>query len=389
MLRGQGQSHRTLATAVEVAVSAGHLPELARGYGKTDLLEALSEAMGLARNALKNLYYRDEPRLEIVLQAYITKFSDELSQALKDLRFRQFQPIVWKRAPRDLRESRRSLPKTVAMLIEAEKRVRETAEANDDLRRQVGTVAAEVMACALTFYNGSARGELLTRAEGIFKGVMGPLNFEMDIPAEDAALFAKFWENRATDAGLKWSVVWDEPSRLPDVSMATVELALHELDKAAHWAEQHPLVGPNGTERQRQLRADKAKWLVKVGRFGEAWNLLDSLGDDHSHSAQHDALLVRTFEHIAHGRMVDASSSASELAALAAAAADEDSLAPVTSAILVHNIELLRGRRPPLTSEIETFLGQSPIAASEMVDLVKYRDRLSALGYAIPGPAFS
>ena len=116
MLRGLGQSHRTLVHAVEVAIGSGDLPAAARAYGKIDLLEALAGPLGLAPSALRNLYYRDEARLELVLQAYISDHDAEVATTLRDLPFRQYSPIVWRRPTDQMRESRRSLPKTLVML---------------------------------------------------------------------------------------------------------------------------------------------------------------------------------------------------------------------------------------------------------------------------------
>ena len=388
MLRGQGQSHRTLVHAVEVAISAGDLPAAARLYGKTDLLEALAEPMGLARNALRNLYYRDENRLEIVLQGYISEHIDEISRTLRELHFRQYSPIVWKRPADQLRESRRSLPKTLVMLQAADKSLRDSPDSSLDLRREVGTVAAEVMACALTFYDGKQRWDLLREGERIFKTAMASLSLEIDVEAGDAGLFAKFWENRATVCGLQWSNVWDDPAVPPGIGDDVVELALKELDRAARWAEQFQTGHVGADERLRQLLADKAKWLAKVGRFDDVWSLIGTLGG-HSYAAHSDRLLLATLEHIAANRLANAARTAAELAEVSRQRDVEGGLAPVTSAILVHNIELLRGRRPALGAQIETFLEESPVVASEMVNLPRYKERLSALGYATPALAFN
>jgi hypothetical protein len=53
----------------------------------------------------------------------------------------------------------------------------------------------------------------------------------------------------------------------------------------------------------------------------------------------------------------------------------------VTAAMMVHNIELMRGRRPPLPEGVAQFLKESPIAGSEHLNLARYRKRLAALGY--------
>jgi hypothetical protein len=388
VLRGQGQSHRTLVHAVEVAIGAGDLPAAARLYGKTDLLEAMAEPMGLARNALRNLYYRDEDRLELVLQAYIAEHIDEVARTLRDLQFRKYSPIVWKRPSEQLRESRRSLPKTLVMLQAADKSLRDSPDSPIALRREVGTVAAEVMACALTFYDGKQRWDLLKEGERIFKTAMAPLGLEIDVDAGDAVLFAKFWENRATVCGLQWSNIWDDPGVPPGIGDDVIELALKELDRAARWAEQFQTGHVGADERLRQLLADKAKWLAKVGRFDEVWALIGTLGG-HSYAAHSDRLLLATLEHVAEDRLADAARTAAELRDVSRDRDAAGGLAPVTSSILVHNIELLRGRRPKLGVEIETFLEDSPVVASEMVNLPRYKERLATLGYATPAAAFN
>lgn len=388
MLRGQGQSHRTLVQAVEIAIGIGDLPAGARAYGKIDLLEALAGPLGLARNALRNLYYRDENRLELVLQAYIAQNSAEVATTLRDLQFRQFSPIVWKRPQDQLRESRRSLPKTLIMLQAADKSLRDSPDSPIELRREIGAVAAEVMACALTFYDGKQRWELLKEGERIFKTAMAPLSLEIDVAAGDAALFAKFWENRATVCGLEWSNIWDDPANPPGVSHDVIELALRELDRAARWAEQFQTGHGGGDERHRQLLADKAKWLAKVGRFDEVWSQIGTLTSD-SYAAQSDRLLLTTLEHVAEDRLADASRTAGELREVALERDVEGGLAPVTSSILIHNIELLRGRRPALGSDVENFLEQSPVVASEMINLPRYKNRLLGLGYSTPAAAFN
>src|SRR5688500_962134 len=239
-------------------------------YGKTDLLEALAEAMGLARNALRNLYYRDFAKFEIVLYGYIGESPREVSRGLQALPFRQFSPIVWKRPLEQLKASWDTLNATLMLLQAAERSVRELPDAPIELRREAGTVAAEVMACALTFFDGRNRWALLREGERIFLSSMSKVSFDMDVDSEDAALFAKFWENRATICGVEWSNIWDDPTTPPTVSAAVVELALKELDRAADWLIQHGAVNQDEGDRVRQLLADKAKWLAKVGRFEEA-----------------------------------------------------------------------------------------------------------------------
>jgi hypothetical protein len=248
----------------------------------------------------------------------------------------------------------------------------------------VGTVAAEVMACALTFHDGPDRWELLREGERIFLSSMSKVSFDLNVDGEDAALFAKFWENRATVCGIEWSNVWDDPSIAPTVSQDVVDLALKELDRAADWLLQHGAAARSEGERLRQLLADKSKWLAKVGRFREARALLDQAGGGESYAARCDRLLIGTLESITANRLADALRSAGELAEIIAAHESEGAIAPVTSSIMVHNIELMLGRKPRLPGAIEIFLRENPVVASEHVNLPRYKRRLSALGYVSP-----
>ena len=374
--------------AVEVAIAQGDLPPEARRYGKTTLLEAMADAIGLARNALKNLYYRDEVKLEIVLQGYIVQHPLEVSRTLKELQFRQFSPRVWKRPAEQLKASADALNSTVILLQSAEQLIRESPDAPIELRREVGTVAAEVMACALTFYDGRQRWEMLQEGERIFLSAMSPLSLSLDVDPDDASLFAKFWENRATLPGLQWSNIWDDPSLAPTIGEDILRPALGELDRAADWTDRHPGTGsPHAAERRRQLLADKAKWLAKAGRFEDAHIHLARLGDFDSAAASADELLIRTLEAIVGGRLEAAARTGGQLAELIDEHEDEGGLARVTSRILLHNIDLLRGRTPPLPEEIAAFLRDSPVVASEMVHLPRYKERIKALGYGVAARA--
>ena len=388
MLRGARASHRALMRAVEVAIARGDLPPAARRYGKIDLLELLAEAMGLHRNALRNLYYRDEARLEIVLQGYLARQPDEVSRGLRELQFHRFSPLVWKRPQAELEASRRALPATVVLLQAAEKPLREAPDPPIELRREIGAAAAEVMACALTFFEGRQRWDLLREGERIFRSAMSTLLLDPEVSPEDAALFARFWENRASICGLLWSEIWDDPAAPPTASPEVVALALDELDRAAEWARRHPGAGAatDEGERLRQLLADKAKWLAKAGRFPEAWTILAALGRNESRAAVSDRLLIATLEHIANADLRRAARRAGELAELWSENADEGALAPVTSTMLVHHVELLRGRRPALPVEVQAFLTGNPVVASEMLNLPRYRGRLAGLGYGLATP---
>src|SRR5688500_12554309 len=154
-------------------------------YGKTDLLEALAEAMGLARNALRNLYYRDFAKFEIVLYGYIGESPREVSRGLQPLRFRQFSPIVWMRPLEPRKASWETLNSPLLLLQAADRSIRESPDPPIELRREAGTVAAEIMACALTFYDGRNRWDLLREGERIFLSSMSKVSFDMDVDSED------------------------------------------------------------------------------------------------------------------------------------------------------------------------------------------------------------
>src|SRR5687768_4908401 len=144
MFLGQGHSHLALESALEVAITAGQLPKAARGWGKTVLLEELATVMGLARNTLRNLYYRDDLRLETTLQSYVATSHAHVVRGLQELQFQSFSPIVWKRPQEQLRASRESLTTAVILVQAAERTLRETLEPPIELRRSVGAVAAEI-----------------------------------------------------------------------------------------------------------------------------------------------------------------------------------------------------------------------------------------------------
>ena len=84
-------------------------------------------------------------------------------------------------------DTRKRLVPALVMLQAADKSLRESPDSPVELRREVGTVAAEIMACALTFYDGKQRWDLLREGERIFKTAMAPLSLEIDVDAGDAA----------------------------------------------------------------------------------------------------------------------------------------------------------------------------------------------------------
>lgn len=381
----ENRGSEALASAVAVAIAADKLPDAARGWGKTVLLEELALAMGMARNALRNLYYRGDARFEEVLLTYVSSSREHVLDGLRTLCQPDSSPLVWKRSPEELRARRRAMATALALGRAAERSVRETLDPSPELRRAAGEVATELMACALTFLDGTRRWRLLLLGERIFLSTMPPLAFRHDISAEDACLFARFWENRATRCGLEWSNVWDDPVLQPPIGMDIVHLALDELDQATDWMRRHDILQQaDEGERLRQLQADKAKWLTKAGRFAAARRELARLPEFDTPGARSDVLLVQTLEAIADNRLGDAQRSGGALRELVTDSEDDGSVAAATSAIMMHNIELLRGRRPPVPEPAEEFLAHSPVVASELVNLPRYKRRLDGLGYGRP-----
>lgn len=380
MLTDQDRSWKALAQAVEVAIARGDLEPQARRWGKVVLLEAMAGLLRVAPTKLRNQYYRGDPKLELALLDYTMTSAEGAIESLRQLEFRRFTPLVWKRPLHQLRASRNSLPHTLALVRIAERHMRADLDPPVELRREVGTVAAEIMACALTFFDGQRRWELLSEADRIFRNAMGPLTLESTIEPTDAALFARFWENRATRCGLEWSNIWDDPTTPPTIDMDTASLAIDELERASEWMKRHwaPASRGDGDERIRQFAGDKAKWLAKAGEFDAAREQIDRLRD--FAAGETDALLISAFEEITSNSLDAALRTASDLADRLGTS--QDSIAPVTAAIMVHNIELMRDKRPPLSEEITQFLREGPVAASEHVNLPRYRRRLRELGYA-------
>lgn len=381
MLNRQDRNWQALAQAVEVAIARGTLPPKARGWRKIVLLEAMAGILGVPTTTLRNYYYREDPRFEQILLEYAMTNTQAAVEALRALEFRKFSPIVWKRPLDQLAASRASLGHTLELLRMAERLMRAELDPPIELRREVGTVAAEVMACGLTFFDGEKRWALLSEGDIIFRTAMGPLTLDGEIDAADAPLFARFWENRATRCGLEWSNIYDDPSMPPTVDMEVVDLAIDELERATAWMKRHRMPASQSSEheRVRQFAGDKAKWLAKAGRFEDAREHLRQLDD--STAAEADRLLIKTLEGITSNSLEGALRSGSELAERLGESSD--SIAPITSAIMVHNIELMRGRRPPLRDDIAQFLRESPVAGSEHVNLPRYRARLRQLGYAV------
>lgn len=378
MVSRQDRNWRALMQAMEVAIARGELEPKARLWGRVVLLEVMADVLGVPKTKLRNYYYRDSAKLEALLLDYAMSSSRAAIDLLQSLEFRSFSPLVWKRPVDQLAASRQSLDHTLTLLQMAERQMRSELDPPIELRREIGTVAAEIMACALTFFDGAKRWEILSQGDIIFRNAMGPLTLDQGIEAQDAPLFARFWENRATRCGLEWSNIWDDPDSPPTIGQDVVDLAIEELERATAWMRKFGGASDSDDDRVRQFAADKAKWYAKAGRFSEAREQIGHLG--HGPGTEADRLLLQTLEQITSNSLDEAFRTGSRLAEILADSAD--SIAPVTSALMVHNIELMRGRRPPMTDEMTQFLRESPVAASEHVNLPRYRRRLADLGFS-------
>ena len=379
MLNDHDRSWQALARAVDVAIARGDLPAKSRTWGKVVLLEVMAGLIGMPISKLRNYYYREDPRFEPLLLDFTMGSAKGAVDVLRSLEFRAFSPLVWKRPADQLTTSRESLERTRTLLRLAERHMRAEVTPSHELRREVGNVAAEVMACALTFFDGKDRWDLLSEADTMFRNAMGPLMFDHEIDPRDAALFARFYENRATRCGLEWSNVWDDPTTSPTVGMDVVNLAIDELSQATAWQQRFGTTADvDENARVAQFAADKAKWYAKAGKFDEAREQVSKLGD--APDADNDRLLLKALEQITTNDLESALRTGSELAEKLAE--NGESLAPITAAMMVHNIELMRGNRPPLPEAVVDFLRESPVAASEHINLPRYRQRLAGLGYS-------
>lgn len=368
-----------MARAVDVAIARGDLPAKSRQWGKVVLLEVMAGLIGMPISKLRNYYYREDPRFESILLDFTMGSSKGAIDVLKALEFRSFSPLVWKRPADQLTTSRDSLERTRNLLLVSERHMRAEITPSPELRREVGNVAAEVMACALTFFDGDDRWALLSEADTVFRNAMGPLMFDPDVDPRDAALFARYYENRATRCGLEWSNVHDDPTTGPTVGMDVVNLAIDELNQATIWQQRFG-ASDNTDENVRvaQFAADKAKWYAKAAQFEDAREQIAKLGD--APNADNDRLLLKALEQITTNDLDAALRTGSALAEKLAESGE--SLAPITATMMVHNIELMRGNRPPLPEAVVHFLRESPVAASEHINLPRYRERLAGLGYS-------
>lgn len=374
-----------LSEAVEAAIAAGHLPTTARKWRQTVILEELAEVLGLPRTAIRNRFYRSDPKLREDLRQLEATSTDQMLARLQALQYRQYTPVLWRRTAEQLRETRRMLPSVIKAGEAADKMLRAARNPPIELRRELGRVSVEIMAAALTFFDGAERMLLVANGEQMFLSAMAAVSFSANLSVEDSVLFSMFWENRATVCAAEWSNIWDDPSRPPSIDSDILELAIWELGEATSWMSKSGVVTGSALElRLRQLIGDKAKWYTKAGLFSEARATLGTVSDSASMEFDTDMLLAQALEQIAHSDFPRAAKSAQALCDFLSQYCGEDSRYFAQAEMLAHHIDLLYDRRPPLPLSAERFFAEQVLVASEFLHLPRYKARLLGLGYAIP-----
>jgi hypothetical protein len=380
-----------LARAVDAAIAAGQLPARAARWRTVVLLEELASVLALPRTALRNMYYRNPLRLAAELDAYALSNPAGLDERIRHHAAQGRHPIVWKRPLGETITSYDSLNGAIAVAETADTVLRRDPMPRPSFRREVGGLAVEIMAAALSFYNGQKRWRLLQRAERVFLNAMSPLSLEVEVSPIDAALFARFWENRATVCALEWSTIWDDPNIGAPVATPVIELAISELRSAVKWEnkarpDSNRPVSAGRQARLAQLTSDQANWLIKIGQFEQAESVLDKVAVDFGRSAAGRRLLhVRCLANLQNHAYAKALRLANGLAELEAHLSGHGSHGHASALMLVHHIHLLEGKTPEVPYVVEKFLRQSPVAVSDLVNFERYVKRLSALEYTVVG----
>ncbi|WP_029041830.1 hypothetical protein [Cucumibacter marinus] len=369
-----------LARAVEVAIHAGLLPEEASRWRKVVVLEALGPAMGRSKTALRNLFYRDPDRFAAEIEAFVLGSQHQLVAAMQShLPGLDQSEVVWRRSLEDIRQARARFDAALSVAEAADQAVRQSADGpSEEFRRICGTLAVELMARTLTFFDGERRFSLLKQTEQIYMNSMAQITLAHEHTPEDGVLFARFWENRATRCGLEWHRVWDDPDSGPPLDSGVVELALKELDEAATW--QRRAGQQRDDARLRQFESDRARWLIKVGRFDEALDITQRLQTEGHQGADIDTLFMRALKAVLRRELDEAMRLAGDLVAQTQGQGDEDSR-PTAALMLAQHVDLLRGQRPHLPETVERALRENPIVVSEFVDFDSFKRRLKSAGY--------
>jgi len=380
-----------LAHAVDAAVAARHLPLEATGWRTVVLLEELAGVIGVPRTALRNMYYRDAKRLADELENYVLSNTANLASRIRNHLGKSRGSIVWKRPLDQVKASYKSMDSAIAMAETADAVLRSESEPSITLRREVGGLAAEIMAASLSFYSGRKRWDLLRRAEKVFLNAMSPLSLQVEVDPTDAKLFARFWENRATVCAQEWSTIWDDPNISAPVGLDVVNLATIELQTAVEWekntasGERSPRqCSVSSHSRLAQLTGDQASWLIKIGKFEEAARVLDQVGVEYEKSFVESRLLhLGCLRDIHDRKLASAARLANELAELSEDRSGRGSHGHASALMLEHHICLLQDKTPKLPRIVEKFLRESPVAVSDIIDLDRFKKRLLALEYSV------
>jgi hypothetical protein len=382
-----------LAQAVDAAIASRQLPPQATGWRTVVLLEEMAGVIGVPRTALRNMYYSDTSRLAAELSNYVLSNTAMLLTRIKNHSGKSREPIVWKRSLSEVKSSFENLASAIVVAETGDSTLRRDSDPAPALRREVGNLAVEIMAAALSFYGGTERWRLLQRAESVFLNAMSPLSFQVETNPVDAALFSRFWENRATVCAMEWSMIWDDPDNSSPVAPTVVELATQELRMALDWEQKikggdrgsnHEFVSGHG--RFAQLTCDQASWLIKIGSFEEAENFLDQVAVDVGEAAVESRLLhMRCMRKILDREFSQASHLAKSLVDLAEDRSGHGSFEHTSALMLVHHVGILQGQTPKVPQIVEKFLRESPVAVSDIIDLGRYKRRLAAMDYSVVG----
>jgi len=380
-----------LTQAVDAAIAARQLPVQATSWRTVVLLEEMAGVIGLPKTALRNMYYRDTNRLAAELENYVLSNTSRLITRIRSHTGNSREPIVWKRTLGEVKSSYENLPRAIAVAETADSVLRSDSEPSSALRREVGSLAVEIMAAALSFHSGKKRWRLLRRAERVFLNAMSPLSLQVEVNPVDATLFARFWENRATVCALEWSTIWDDPEIAAPVARPVVKLATIELQTAVEWERKSSSSDCSSNqgsyssrERLAQLTGDQANWLIKVGKFDDAASVLHQVAVELDKPVVEGRLLhVCCMRNIHDRKYLEAAKLAGAVAELAEDRSGHGSHWHISALMLEHHIALLRGETPRVPSMVEEFLRESPVAVSDIVDLNRYKKRLAAMEYSV------
>ena len=175
------------------------------------------------------------------------------------------------------------------------------------------------------------------------------------------------------------------------IDESTLHIALAELEEAERWYRKSSFLIPTAEERRdveiqagAQI-ADRSRWLVKLGRFPEAIANLDKLRAS-SDSAQYlsDNLFSNIMYNIHNGDLGKSRVLSVELLDFSISTSGRDHHSTAAVMALSHHIAILDGSRDLPPPEVMDFLENSPIIASDLLDLPRYIERLKEMGLKVP-----